>query len=434
MFLRRLCIKNYKSLKNVEFCPTNLSVLVGPNGAGKSNFASAVDFLSDVYRDGLETAVARKGGYENIAYRAERRSRSAIRFEVTIELDSHESVPLGVLHSIPESVADEGAGFRLTHRFAFRAANSGMDADFAIEQESLEVKAKRAAGSSPEDWPLEVELVRSEKGRVSLKIPQGPGHLSSLRDDLDAEVRTINRPRQEALAAQQLFAVIPSFGYAEQFTRRAANWRVLHVVSSMTRSPGVPTPNPFLSVTGQNLASVVAWLKEHHKHEWFEVMRTMLDIVPELEDIEASYLHTKRLGLFFKENTSSTPWTAEEVSDGTIRALSLLVALADPRNTALVIEEVENAFHPWIVQTLLKRFRLASREKTIIMTTHSPVVVDTLDPSETWVVFKKAGQTRLKNLACMDRKLRSAWERGEFRLSDYLDSGLLPQTVPGGVL
>ena len=179
---------------------------------------------------------------------------------------------------------------------------------------------------------------------------------------------------------------------------------------------------------------VVGWLKEHHKHEWFEVMRTMQDIVPELEDIESSYVHTKRLGLFFKEDTSSTPRTAEEVSDGTIRALSLLVALADSRNTALVIEEVENAFHPWIVQTLLKRFRFVSREKTIILTTHSPVVVDTLDPSETWVVFKKAGQTRLKNLGSIDRKLRSAWERGEFRLSDYLDSGLLPQAIPGGDL
>ena len=122
------------------------------------------------------------------------------------------------------------------------------------------------------------------------------------------------------------------------------------------------------------------------------------------------------------------------MSDGTIRALSLLVALADSRNTALVIEEVENAFHPWIVQTLLKRFRFVSREKTIILTTHSPVVVDTLDPSETWVVFKKAGQTRLKNLGSIDRKLRSAWERGEFRLSDYLDSGLLPQAIPGGDL
>lgn len=433
MFLRRLCIKNYKSLKNVEFCPTNLSVLVGPNGAGKSNFASAVDFLSDVYRDGLETAVARKGGYDNIAYRAERRSRSGIRFEVTIELDSYESMPLGVLHSIPESVADEGAGFRLTHRFAFRAANSGIEADFAIEQESLDVRVKRAAGSSPEDWPLEVELLRSEKGRVTLKMPRDAGELAGLRDDLDAEVATINRLRR-GLAPQQLFAVVRSFAYVDDFTRRVANWRVLHIVPSATRSPSVQTPNPFLSLTGQNLASVVGWLKKYHKPEWFEVMQTMLDVVPELEDIEASYLHAKRLGLFFKESTSSTPRTAEDVSDGTIHALSLLVALADPRNTALVIEEVENAFHPWVVQTLLKRFRLASRKKTIIVTTHSPVVVDTLDPSETWVVFKKAGQTRLKNLGSMDRKLRSAWERGEFRLSDYLDSGLLPQAVPGGDL
>ncbi len=431
MFLRRLSIKNYKSLKNVEFCPTNLSVLVGPNGAGKSNFASAVDFLSDVYRDGLETAVARKGGYENIAYRAERRSRSAIRFEVTIELAPFESLPLLALHSIPESLADEEAGVWLTHRFSFKARKPGIEADFAIEHESVDVRVKRAPGSRPEDWHLDAELVRSDRGRISVKIPRGRAELRELRADLTSQVATINRPRQ-GLSPQQLFAGIPSLGYLNELTRGVANCRVYHIVPSSARGAGVPTPNPFLSMSGENLPAVVAWLKSHRKREWFDVIETMRDVVPELDDVESSYLHTKTLGLFFRENTSSTPRKAEDVSDGTIHALSLLVALADPRNTALVIEEVENAFHPWVVQSLLRRFRFASREKTIVLTTHSPVVVDTLDPSETWVVFKKAGQTRLKNLGSINRKLRSAWERGEFRLSDYLDSGLLPQAVPGG--
>ncbi|HYW06589.1 MAG TPA: AAA family ATPase, partial [Longimicrobium sp.] len=65
MELRRLSIKNYKSVKSVEFTPGPLTALVGPNAAGKSNFADGIGFLADLYRDGLEIAVARRGGYEN---------------------------------------------------------------------------------------------------------------------------------------------------------------------------------------------------------------------------------------------------------------------------------------------------------------------------------------------------------------------------------
>ena len=388
MFLRRLCIKNYKSLKNVEFAPTNLSALVGPNAAGKSNFASAVDFLADVYRHGLEAAVAQKGGYENIAFRGARRSRSAVEFEATIEIGPFESLALVALHSIPESLKDEEAGVRLAHRFSFKAVNSGIEADFAIEDERLEVRVKREPGTCPEEWPVDVELRRSQKGRVLVEIPSRRPELRAFRHDLAAEVATVNRSRH-GLGPQQLFGIVPSLGYVDQFSRRVAEGRVFHVVPSLARDAGVPTPNPVLSMTGQNLPAVVAWLKRQHKHEWLEVIETMREIVPGLDNIESDYLYTKTLGLFFKEKTASVPWTAADMSDGTIHALCLLVALADPRTTALVIEEVENAFHPWVVQTLMKRFRFASQRKTVVLTTHSPVVVDTLDLNETWVQIER---------------------------------------------
>ena len=72
---------NYKSLRDVSITPQGLAVIVGANAAGKSNFADFFDFLSDLYRHGLSVAVARKGGYENIAHRKMRRSRSALCIE-----------------------------------------------------------------------------------------------------------------------------------------------------------------------------------------------------------------------------------------------------------------------------------------------------------------------------------------------------------------
>src|SRR3954451_22715517 len=90
MRLKRLEIRNYKSLRNVVIEPTPLTVLVGPNAAGKSNFADALDFLGEVYRSNLEGAVAKKGGYENICFRQIKRSTAPIRFRSVLEVKSGE--------------------------------------------------------------------------------------------------------------------------------------------------------------------------------------------------------------------------------------------------------------------------------------------------------------------------------------------------------
>ena len=75
MRILNLSIKNYKSLRNIQLQPGPLTVVIGANASGKSNLADFFDFLSDLYRHGLAVAVARKGGYENIAFRKVRRSR-----------------------------------------------------------------------------------------------------------------------------------------------------------------------------------------------------------------------------------------------------------------------------------------------------------------------------------------------------------------------
>ncbi len=90
MFLKKLRIHNYKSLRNVCITPEPFAALIGPNASGKSNFADAVHFLSEVYKHGLETAIARKGGYENIAFRKQRRTTAPIEFEITIQLSGSE--------------------------------------------------------------------------------------------------------------------------------------------------------------------------------------------------------------------------------------------------------------------------------------------------------------------------------------------------------
>ena len=74
MRIESLTISRYRSLYGVSLRPGDLTVVVGPNNAGKTNLVDAVDFLAEAYRFGLEVAVGRKGGFENIAHRKVRRT------------------------------------------------------------------------------------------------------------------------------------------------------------------------------------------------------------------------------------------------------------------------------------------------------------------------------------------------------------------------
>ncbi|MFC3631890.1 AAA family ATPase [Paracoccus angustae] len=38
-------IENWRSIKSVEFAPSDITVLVGSNNAGKTNILSAINFL-----------------------------------------------------------------------------------------------------------------------------------------------------------------------------------------------------------------------------------------------------------------------------------------------------------------------------------------------------------------------------------------------------
>jgi predicted ATPase len=75
--IRRVVIRNYKSIAacDVELGP--LTFLVGPNGSGKSNFLDALRFVSDALRDTLEHALRIRGGIREVL----RQSRDGARVE-----------------------------------------------------------------------------------------------------------------------------------------------------------------------------------------------------------------------------------------------------------------------------------------------------------------------------------------------------------------
>ncbi|MCH7714081.1 MAG: AAA family ATPase, partial [Chloroflexi bacterium] len=80
--ISKIWAKNFRSIESFELELGPLTVLVGPNASGKSNIVDVFRFISDVLRDGLDSAlISRKGDH------AARRSSPRRRFtDVTMGL------------------------------------------------------------------------------------------------------------------------------------------------------------------------------------------------------------------------------------------------------------------------------------------------------------------------------------------------------------
>jgi predicted ATPase len=428
MHISQLAIQNYKSLRSVRIAPQQLSVLVGANASGKTNFADCLHFISEVYRHGLDVAVARKGGYENIAFRKMRRSKGAISIELTVELSG------GDLLGSRARRARSGVGrVQVQHAFALVARGYAISAEYEVTSEQVIIS--HAEG---ENWKQLAKIRRDKDG-----IVVGEYDVPTLaeREDLknsryghlfDFEELRFLIDRKYPVSSSELFVV--SVGrfvpILRAFSQAVGGLRVYQISPTKSREFGVPTPRPELDRFGENLPSVIDVMQKQHERDWAKVIGAMQNILPSLTSIEVDYTSSRTLGLFFREEGIGRPWSVAEVSDGTIQTLALLVAIYNPTSTALVIEEPENSVHPWIIRHVIDACRNADNTKQIVLTTHSPIVINAVRPEEVWVVWRAKGKSNMASLVDLDAEFLSLWQTGDIPTFDYLDSGALPAALP----
>src|SRR4030043_340879 len=70
IFLMRVVLNNYKSIKACSVEPGPLTFLVGPNGAGKSNFLDALRLITESINTSLEHALRERGGINEVRRRS----------------------------------------------------------------------------------------------------------------------------------------------------------------------------------------------------------------------------------------------------------------------------------------------------------------------------------------------------------------------------
>lgn len=428
MKIRYVHFEAFKSLYDVVAQFGELTVITGANGSGKSNLVDGLVFIANTYLHGLEFAVGSAGGYENIAHRRTRRARRPIRIKVAVELTSRDVDDYGrrFIRRRAKGQRDrppKAPPLRIEYEFSFRAASQKLTADFSIVEERLSislVSGERVA-----------TITRVDNSITVARGTDGPD-LSALMDDMlfflerDDMIEVVNLDPTELFIDRRYLPDI-FFGVS----RFLSSINVFQLSPHTSRLPGVSSPGAKLERHGENLPGAADYLRRNQIESWVRVQAAMRSIIPTLESISIAYTEDRRLAVQFRERGVGRPWNASEVSDGTIQTFALLVAIFDRRSSILVIEELENALHPWILRQLLEICRESSRQ--ILLTTHSPVLLNAVSPSDVYVMWMRSGRSALAPLHVLDRELSGAVLSGDISAFDLYDSGAITEAVPRGL-
>jgi predicted ATPase len=360
-FLTRVALKNYKSIAacDVQFRP--LTFLVGPNGAGKSNFLDALRFVTDSLRSSVEHALRDRGGINDV------RRRSG----------GHPNhFGLRLFFSLPSGEVGH---------YAFRIG-ARPQGGFEVQDEECKIHSAEALGT--------IHHFRIKSGDVVESSQQGPAASIDRLYLVSASGLPAFRPIYEALSRMGFYSLNPE--------------RIRDLQS--------PDAGQLLARDGSNITSVLAQLKKHNPSRKQRIEEYLSKVVPGVHGVDVKVVGPKET-LEFRQQVAGSrdPWRflAANMSDGTVRALGILVALFQAGNgtgapVPLVgIEEPEIALHPAAAGLLLDGLREASRSTQVIVTSHSPDLLDNqqLDPDSLLAVYAEAGSTQI---AALDQAGRSA--------------------------
>ena len=372
--IRRLNIANFKSIDSLEITGlSSFSVFAGANGSGKSNFFDALDFVSLFVNNGIETALHRQGGFANI-HSAKRRGSDSKKFCFEIECD------------LCEDQSETSSAFH------YSLCILDLDKEPEIEEYlyangELIIKRNRdeTASYHKEEWS---------------SVGGFPGMHSAL----------------------WLYRNHP-------ITLLMKNLAVYRIEPAGAKEPDMSVFPTQLERKGHNLASVLQYLETNP-----EVRENILDwmemIVPGIENIQTEQQRLDgSTALLFKEKGTERRFPAHLISDGTMYALCLLVAVigAPSQGGMTLIEEPERGLHAKAIRELVDMMRQqASPENPIWLTTHSESVVRALKLRELILVDKVDGRTTMKRADAVNLSEKDMAPLGldEVWLSNLLGGGL----------
>lgn len=354
--INRVVLKNYRSIADCDVELKNLTFLSGPNGSGKSNFLDALRFVSDSLILTLKGALDGRGGLHRIIHEGAEALSIDLGFEA-------------------------GGRFEGRYSFTLRVGRQGV---VLVEAEDCHIVEK------PSGEHLFYSIAPGRAMKHSDGVPP------VIADDWLHLVHAASldgfRPLYDALSMMEFYSPVPG-------------------LMTSPKEKG-PVEQDTLKFRAENVAMVLDHLARHQPWVRNRIEAYLKGIVPNLESVVVEgdhYYRYLRFGFKFPVGDRSLSMGAESMSDGTLRALGVLVALFQrPKNgsglkAAVVgIEEPETALHPAAARILFDALGEAAESRQVIVSTHSPDLLDSDDVDTDSILAVQMGEDGATQIGRVD--------------------------------
>jgi predicted ATPase len=354
IMLNRVKVQNFKCLRDVDVELGPFTVLIGPNDSGKSSFLAALQLLGKLAFLDHEHSQAALDVAKVLRQNSWRLSAEAT---VLISAEGNEPDDFALLFSVGTNSAQQIQSLRVgenspTQTLPILPKKFGM-----VNLPQSDFRGNRFEPNHDEALlPQLIEAAVNGRQSTSTGDPNG------------SDLRQI----QNSLHVSEPFRFSP----AEM------------------RKPAKAEAVPVLSSRGENLAAVVnALLTSPDRETVTELERSLHEAIPSLRRLSTpadANNGSLRVIKFTLSGNEKPPLTipAEQVSDGAMFLIAFLVLVHSHPAQVLLIEEPENGLHPSRLQSVIELLRklttgeLGHPPRQIILTTHSPVLLNCVTPDE----------------------------------------------------
>ncbi len=366
MAIKRIKVSNFKSFKDLELELGPFSVLVGANASGKSNFTQVFKFIRDIASQGLDNAISLQGSeyVTNVSTGYPKSLQIAVTFELNFAFRATKSLAVGVTeatYTFELQFEKNGTGFEIKHD------------EFNLSCDYLEWPARRKKPPEKSDVRASGHIVLSNvDGTIGVRVEKPS----------DLEIGSVD--------------IIPAFWEEVKLPSRTVLLETRYVIfppiQSVLASIGLYDFDPKLAKeatpvagkseleeNGRNLSLVLKNIIEDtdNKRKFSNLLR---DLLPFVDDLKTDKFADRSLMFKLSESYHKDEYfPASFISDGTVNISALLIAMYFEKKGLIIVEEPERNIHPGLISRLMEMMKDASKNKQIIVTTHSPEVVKHTD-------------------------------------------------------
>ncbi|HOF62557.1 MAG TPA: AAA family ATPase [Candidatus Latescibacteria bacterium] len=340
--LRKLTVKNFRCLADVELDFRPINVLFGPNGAGKTTFLDAIWFVHDCAIFGVSKASAeRSHGIGTLWEGAGPDDR------ITIQIESDEA--------------------RYTIEFGYSSGRiDPFPAESLIDTKRNITLIKRTLGSR------QAEFLHEGEGINQMQTAE------------------LNDPEKLALTRYESLYEKPTGGmnlvrtlyFIQYYHTRSA---LLHY---LRKHGSESSHHTYLWSGAQNLWSVLRNLHDRRDldERYNTIMNFMRKAFPRFKGLVIEQTGANSVYCSFIEDGRERPILASGVSDGHIQLLIHLTALLGDGNCGSIpiFDEPETSLHPFAISVFAEAVKLAAEKwnKQVMIATHSPVLISQFEPTD----------------------------------------------------